>query len=397
MLTTIQLRIARDILLMFAVSLFVLTLMVMFIGVAREAMNQGLGIAGVLRLIPYALPNALSIAVPGTALFSVCCVYGRMSADNEFTAMQSVGISPMPAIWPAIVITTLMSLGTVKLIDAAFTWGFHGAQHVVMSSVENIAYSVLQRDRSFQHGPLTLTVRDVDGKNLIEPVINIRRENDGPISINARRAELSYDDKVRGLTLRVTEGSATMGDKAAFHFPDTFVHTVPLDDCKPYDVLTANPSHMPMSDFATAGVKQLNAIHVRESAIAVHTGFNLMASRYDEIGGREAHTRSESLVSGRKRLKRLDTELHRRWASGFTCLALVLVGIPFAIRMRTADTMTTFGTVFLPTLLVYYPIFALTLDMAKEGRMPPSAVWIANAVFLAISLLLMRRNAYSRA
>ena len=101
MLTTIQRNIARDIVIMFAVSLCALTTLVMIIGVAREAMNQGLSLIGVIRLIPYAVPNALSIAVPGTALFSVCCVYGRMSADNEFTALQSVGISPVSAMLPA--------------------------------------------------------------------------------------------------------------------------------------------------------------------------------------------------------------------------------------------------------------------------------------------------------
>ena len=61
------------------------------------------------------------------------------------------------------------------------------------------------------------------------------------------------------------------------------------------------------------------------------------------------------LERSRKRLHRVETEMHRRWASGFTCLTLAMVGIPLAIRLKTSDTMTTFGIVFLPTLVGLLP------------------------------------------
>ncbi|TWU59748.1 putative permease YjgP/YjgQ family protein [Rubripirellula tenax] len=391
---TIQRRIAYDILRVFLVALIALTVLVMFIGVAREALEQGLGVAGVMQLIPYAAPNALSLAVPGTALFSVCCVYGRMSADNEFTALQSVGISPIPAMMPAIVISTLLSLATVVLINTAFTWGFHGIQRVVMSSVEHVAYGVLQRDRSFQHGSMSLTVRDVEGKTLMDPVIHLRRANNESVSINARTAVLSYNDANQALTLSVTDGEASVGGKASFQFPDTLVHTIPLSNKPAYDVLTANPSHMPMNDFPIASVKQASDIHRRESEIAVRTGFSVIGSRMDSICDDGAQIRLVSLTKSRKRLHRLDTEVHRRWASGFTCLALSMLGIPLAIRMKTSDTMTTFAVVFLPTLLIYYPVFALTLDMAKDGKIAAVGVWIANGVAMVIGFFLIRKTVY---
>ncbi|TWT50222.1 putative permease YjgP/YjgQ family protein [Rubripirellula amarantea] len=393
-MTLLQRRIARDITFTFLVALTALTLMVMVIGVAREALSQGLGISSVLQMIPFALPNALSLAVPGTALLSVCVVYGRMSADNEFTALQSVGISPLPAMMPAIVITTVLSLATVGLINMAFTWGFHGVQKVVISSVESIAYRVLERELRFQHENLTLSVADVDGRHLISPVINIRRPGQETISITAQVAELSYNDAAEGLTLSITNGSASMGEKASFMFPDTFVHTVPLSKHHNEDVMSANPSHMRMRELPTAMVQQSSDIHRREGEIAVHTAFSILTSRPEELGGTESNSRIASLSSSRRRVHRLDTEMHRRWASGFTCLALALVGIPLAIRLKTSDTMTTFAIVFLPTLLVYYPIFALTLNLAKEGSLVAQGVWIANGIFLLISFVMMRRVIY---
>ncbi len=397
MLTTIQRRIARDILVVFAVSLFAMTVMVMLIGVAREAINQGLGIDGVLQMLPYATPNALSLGVPGTALFSVCCVYGRMSADNEFTAMQSVGISPLPAILPAIVITTLLSVTTVGLINVAFTWGHRGIEKVVMSSIETVAYRVLEQDRHFERGPLSMTVRDVDGKTLVEPIINIRRKNGDSVQITARRAVLAYDDQAEMLTLSITNGSATVGEKASFHFPGTIVQNIPLSTHPPYHLLTANPSHMPLSDIRKAYVQQGTDIRRREGSIAVSTGFSLLTSHTRSLHDSESQVRKVSLVKSQKRLHRLMTEIHRRWASGFTCFAMSMVGIPLAMRLRTADTITTFGIVFLPTLLIYYPLFALTLDMAKDGRIASPSVWAANALFVTIGLVMMQKNTQSPA
>lgn len=393
-MTTIQRQIAKDVVVVFAVSLLVITMLVMFIGVAREAINQGLGLAGVVRLLPFALPNALSLAVPGTALFSVCLVYGRMSADNEFVAMQSVGISLLSSMLPAVVITSLLSIATVGLINVAFTWGFHGVQRVVMSSVENIAYGVLERDRSFQHGDLSISVWGVKGRHLIEPQIKIARPNGDPVTIRGRTAEMAYRDGDQALELRITNGSAKIGSSASFHFPDTFVQSIPLGIQTEYDLLTAHPSHMPMGDLSAASLRQQQDIFRREKQLAVHAGFSLLTSRTDQIVDSSALGRETAVLSSRKRLHRLGAEMHRRWASGFTCLAMSMIGIPLAIRLKASDTMTTFGIVFLPTILTYYPIFALTLEMAKDGRLPAQGVWIANILFIAAGLVLMRQLVY---
>lgn len=392
MLTTIQRTIARDILVTFAVSLLVITVFVMFIGVAREAFQQGLGFSGVAQLVPFATPNALVLAVPGTALFSLCSVYGRMSADNEFTVMQSVGISPIVAILPALMIATVLSVASVGIINIAFTWGFNGMQNVVMSSIEQVAYRVLERDRSFIRGPLTMTVSDVIDNELIDPTIEIRRPNGDRVTIRGRTAALTYIDSQESLQLRITDGTAKVGTRVAFHFSDTFEQMIPLGSPRDKDLLTANPSHMFMRDLPAARTQQSVDIRKRENEHAIRLGMNILTSKLSEIVGTDSRQRNAALRSSRARLHRLSAESQRRWASGFTCLALAMVGIPLAMRLRTSDTMTTFGIVFLPTLVLYYPIFALTLDMAKRGQIPAQGVWIANAVFCIVGVLMMRKS-----
>jgi lipopolysaccharide export system permease protein len=62
-----------------------------------------------------------------------------------------------------------------------------------------------------------------------------------------------------------------------------------------------------------------------------------------------------------------------------------------AIRMRNADFLTSFFLCFLPILVVYYPLFMLGVDGAKDGRLPPVAVWMGNLLIAAWGWWLLRR------
>src|SRR5262245_34147358 len=101
----------------FLTTLGSLTLLFLIAGVVKEALDRGLGLGQVLPLIPYLLPNALLFTVPGTSLFAVCLVYGRMSGMNEVVALKSLGISPWEILRPCLFAGFVLSLITVWLND----------------------------------------------------------------------------------------------------------------------------------------------------------------------------------------------------------------------------------------------------------------------------------------
>ena len=133
-----------EILKIFIVSLIALTLLNLLIGVARELLRRGLGVVAVVQLLPYVLPISLQFAFPATALFSVCCVYGRMAADGEVATVKASGISPLKLLQPAIVFAALLSPAAVYISDLAVSWGRPGVNRVVLMSIEDIAYRVLR-------------------------------------------------------------------------------------------------------------------------------------------------------------------------------------------------------------------------------------------------------------
>ena len=110
----------------FLLTLGAMTLFMIVVIVAREALRQGLGVGPLIRLVPYGLPEALLFAVPATTLLAVCSVFGRMSSDNEFLAIKSAGISPAVLIVPTLLLTAFVSLVAVWLNDVAVSWGEPG-------------------------------------------------------------------------------------------------------------------------------------------------------------------------------------------------------------------------------------------------------------------------------
>ena len=365
--------VTAELLKVFLSTLTVFTFVMTLAGVANEAIRQGLGPVTVLRLIPYTLPNALVFALPGTILFSACSVFGRLSASNELTAIKSLGISPAVVIRPALLLAFLVSLGTVWLIDIAFSWGYAGIQRVVLDSAEEIAYSVLRTQHSYRTKQFSIAVARVVDRRLLRMTITLERANGETVTMTAREAQLRAAPEEDALKLTLTDGTVEIGKAAAFRFQDTIEHTIPLTSPQEREGAAAHPSHMRLGLVGGAAQEQRKQIRRSEQSLAADAAEQLLTGDFAALTDAHWGARLRDLEGQRQRLHRLETEPYRRWASGFSCLAFVMVGAPLAIRLKNSDLMTTFGICFLPILIVYYPLFAYGLDRARTGPCRPTA------------------------
>lgn len=390
--TTISRYVFLELAKIFLVTLAALVLLLVLVGVIQESIRSGLTPNVAFRLIPFVLPNALCFAMPGTILFSACSVYGRMSATNEITALKSAGVSPVAVLRPVLVFALLLSLGTVWLIDIAFSWGHHGIQRVIASSVEEIAYAMLSSQRSFRSDRFSIHVQEVKERRLIQPTITIYGgEGEVTATLSAREASFEVDAEKGDLRLKLTDGVAEVEHQAALHFTDSIEHVIHLSDSMLEGSGSTNPSHLRLAGIPAETKAQQVKIGQLEESLAAEAAYQMMTGDFDSLSDSAWEGELQGLANNERRLHRLETEPHRRWASGFSCFCFALIGAPLAIRMRTADLFTSFGICFLPILLVYYPFFAFGLDQAKSGALPPYVVWMANAVCLCLGIWLFRR------
>jgi lipopolysaccharide export system permease protein len=384
-------HITIELLKILTVTLVSLTFLMILVGVAAQAIRDGLGMMAIVRLIPFMLPNALVFALPGTLLFSTCSVYGRMSASNEIVALKSMGISPMGVIWPSLVLAFLLSLLGVWLVDMAFTWGHQGIRRVVLESIEEIAYGVLRTRHAYSDKRFSIHVRNVWGRRLIEPTISLRKGDDrSTVTIVAEEAKFQQKPGQNALRILLTNGILEMGQDVRMTFPDTIEYLIPLGDADDGTGPNTNPSHIPLRRIAAETVAQKQRIDRSQRTLAVEAACDMMTGDFTALERGRGAKRLRQLADQRHRLHRLYAEPWRRWASGFSCFCFALVGVPLAIRLRTSDIMTTFGLCFLPILILYYPLFAFSLDRAKQGALPPFTIWAGNVVCIGVGVWLVR-------
>jgi len=376
----------------FFLTLGILTLLMMFVGLGEQAIREGLGIRPLLKTVPYLLPNALRFSMPGTMLFAVCTVYGRVSALNELIALKSAGISPSVAILPGLMLAFATSVLAVWLNDVAVSWGEAGVRRVVIESIEEIAYGMLRTKRAFNSERFSVLVKDVEGHKLIRPEILISRGRSEPISISAASAELTADNRLDRLIVTLTDSriQTSSGGGQWFEHPGTMRTSISLVDDSPDNELDnsfrGSLGELPgkqrmMTNYQRDMARSIAFLGVCE-ALTIHPTHQT-DPRMDEA--LKQHNWSQT------QLYRLYTEPYRRWANGFSCLFFAMLGIPLAIRQRNTDFVSSFFTAFLPVLLLYYPLLAMGIDRTKAGAWYPASVWLGNVVLLIIGLWLTRR------
>lgn len=376
----------------FAASLTTMTVVILLVGVAREAVSQSLPPAQTARLIPYVLPDALRVAVPATLLLSVTIVFGRMAGSNEVLAIKSMGISPWVILWPAIISSFLISLVTVWLNDLAVSWGRDGAQRVIVDAVEDIAYSMLRTKRRYSSSRFAINVKRVEGRTLVRPTLTVRAHGDSPtMTITAAEAELRTDRDESMLKILLKDSTIDVEGRVTMQLPDTYEQEIPLNDASRAQLVTKPPSWLALRVIPDEIERQRARIEEVEQEMAARAAYQMLCGDIDELTGPEWDVRLSHLQLEREHVHRLKTEPHRRWSAGFSCLCFVWVGAPMAIWLRNRDFLTIFFLCFVPILVVYYPMLAWSVDAAKSGSLPASVVWLGNLIVMAWGALLLRR------
>jgi lipopolysaccharide export system permease protein len=227
-------------------------------------------------------------------------------------------------------------------------------------------------------------------RKLISPVFSLpSSDHSGPVTIRAESAELRSNPGSGKLTILLYSGVADGPGFHAEHPDHEWEHEVDINS----DAVGADssPAHLALAQIPANVVRQHESIDALEQRMVAETGFRVLRGDFDGLAGNGWAADVDNLQFQKFRLYRMQTELPRRWANGFSCLCFALVGSAMAIRRKNADMLTSFFLCFGPILLVYYPFLFFGVDRAKAGAISPYAVWLANAVLIAWGLWLLRR------
>jgi lipopolysaccharide export system permease protein len=378
-----------ELLKVFLLTLTGLTLLIFVVLIGKEAVDKGIGLGPLARMAPYLLPQAMQFAVPGTMLLATTSVYGRMASYNEIVAIKSLGISPMALVWPTLVLATLVSFVAVILNDVAVSWGRLGVQRVFLASFEEVAYGQLRVRRNLNVGKTNISVREVVDRRLIMPTVIVQGSGDRPTwTMSADEAVLRLFPDEGKLLVQFrnvdVEGLITA-------YTDTFEHSITLDEFTGGGSSSRSPSTYALAEIRPAVAEQESAVARIEQSMQAQAAFAMMTGDFESLSKSAWQPYEKDLEAARYRLHRLHTEPWRRWANGFSCLCFVMIGVPVAVWLRFSEFIASFFICFLPILVVYYPLLAVSVDQAKDGVFPPQSVWLGNILLALAGIWMMRR------
>lgn len=372
----------------FAFVLVCQTVLLVFVGIFQQATESGLGPMQLIRILPYIVPSLLPFTIPAALLLTVCLVYGRIAGDLEITAAKSAGINVLSLLMPSFVLGAVMSVCSLVLTDQAIPWAVSNIEQTLVSTMEDIILERLRTERQFidRHTGLHVVVTDVEGRRLLNPVFKLMRRREQIGTMWADEATIELDLQRREAVIHLKNGTIDTPERGRVYVTED---TVPVrwqaEDEEP------KPRQLPISEIQRELRSTLERGERGEERLAIEATIALTQGDFEWLfdpRAQQPRDIRESLV----RYRRLNTEMHSRYAFACSCFFFVLIGSPLAVLKAQSKFLTSFLYCFVPIVGGYYPLALGLMAQAKRGTVDPAwSMWVGNAVLLVAGWILLRR------
>ena len=375
---------------MFTLLLVGLTVMLVFIGLMREATEQGLGLQQLFQIMPFVVPSLLPFTIPATVLLAVTVVYGRLASDNEITAAKSAGVHPLRLLAPAFLLGSVLTIVSFGMTDRAIPWAITNIEVVVTQAMEDIFLGVLEKEHYFgsPDDGYSILVDDVRGKTLIMPSFTYRNSKHQQVTAKAEEAQVQFDVEDRKAKLYLKNAVISVPGRDF----DSRVNEYFLEFSLKNELSERKARHLTIE-----GIREQLVIlsddkeHIRmqrDQEIAML----LMVGDFDQLASEQAQQFDNDEFFNKRSSHRMNTEIHTRYAMAGGCLFFTLLGGPFAVIQARRQFITSFIMCFLPILLIYYPVTFLMVNLGKNATLDPSwAMWVPNAIIGIAAFFVIRR------
>lgn len=399
--------------------------------------NQGVPTLTVLQLFGLALGFIIALAVPCAVLIATLMAFGRMSQDNEITAMRASGIHLFSGMIPPLLAALGMSVGLTLFNNRVYPDMNHAYANLLID-IGRMRPTVRLQEGVFieDFAGYNLLVRSVNGQTNELRGVTIYQLNPGgqPTTILAERGFLSYTRDGRTAVLELSDGEIHEVPKEAggarrYHRLVFKQHTIfirdaggmlertvrrsrgdreksartLLDERKEVLDQYARSLALKRERFRTEGVAtaELDVLSPERAPLLKRLGYLAqgMFLRRDPLTSLlEAHpaVRMDGDLwrlerdALRRRISSLSVEIHKKFALPAACVVFVLIGAPIGMRVRRGGPAIAF--VSIGFFLFYYLCLVIGEQLATRLLLPAwLAMWLANLVLGGLGLELTAR------
>jgi len=342
----------------FAVFTFVL-LMGRFMKLADLVIAKGVPVSDVARLLLYMLPSFSFITIPMAFLLALLLAFGRLSADNEITALKSGGIGLYGILTPVFFFAFLAYIATSVITIYALPWGNTAFKTLLYNAI-NVRVNISLKDQVFNDdfpGLVIYVARYDEAKHQITGVLIYDERNaKEPSTIFARRGMIMTDPGKKALRLRLIDGGIhRMKGKSDYQLMEFDSYDLSITFDQKYKIVpTVNELDMTFTELRNA---------MKAPGVAPNI------------------------------LRDLRLEFHRRLAFPFACFVFALIGVPLGMQNRRSGKSSGFS-ICLAVLLIYYIFLSFGKSLGQNAIVSPAiAMWMPNLLFISLGIYLFKKTA----
>lgn len=191
-----------------------------------------------VRLMGLVLPVAVALTLPVAALFSAAATYGRLSADNEFTACRSSGINLHVLFLPTVVLSLVSAVVTFLFINFLIPGMVRNLNEFIASDVGALIRQRLNRPKGLTlGGKYRIYADDTQFNSEDENNISLQRvafvevEKDEWIRYGtAREISLRFEKLESGIRASGNMYGLSFYDRHAGRFADVAQQNIPTNE-----------------------------------------------------------------------------------------------------------------------------------------------------------------------
>ena len=357
--------VSRELLVNVLFAIVVLSLVLVVGNIFRKLLpllvNHDVPMEYLLTFIAYVLPFSLIFTIPWGLLTAVLLVFGRLSADNELTALRSNGVSITRICHPLVAIALLCTAVSVWLnVQVA-----PAAQEEMRSTVFNLAtrnpMALFGSDQIIDQFPgHKIYVGKKDGNKLENIIVFEINQDLMPMKVTyARTGTLEADLPNKRILMHLFAARYQQRDEYD-----------PFDLARMRDGISVVEGTLPIS---------LEELYEKEKKRGSRSMLSV-EQLLEQLNNDDPKMRS----SGR-------TEINKRFSFPLACIVFALVGVPLGITAHRRET--SFGFAASLVIGVFYFLFIIIADTLRANAKlhPELLVWFPNVLFLVLGIWMFRR------
>lgn len=192
---------------------------VLLLGFSIQLLHKGLDVPSVFSVLPYMVLYTLPHALPSSLLTATVMTYGRLSADNEITAIRIAGIHLHSIVTPIVITGVFFSIFTLYLNAEVLPRSYYKVRQLQERAVKRVlATHLITAKKKIDFHPYQIYIGNVENR-IFKDIAVFEYADDYIINILlAEEGEVEIDDSGRQVLLTLRRGE--------FLRPDTDTNSI---------------------------------------------------------------------------------------------------------------------------------------------------------------------------